>query len=119
MNDLEILLQLIKSTPEKAEFNDVINIIDQYYNYTPTQFSNGTGDEKIISAADENTGSCKIFSFARIHKLSEQQTLQCFGQYYRNDVLQHPENSDHGNIRAFIKYGWQHVIFEKTALKVK
>jgi len=119
MNDLEIFLQQIKNTPEKTEFQDVIDLIEIYYSYTPTPFSNGAGNDKVISAAGENAGSCKIFSFAKSHNLSEQQTLQCFGQYYRNDVLQHPENSDHGNIRAFIKHGWQQVIFESTALKPK
>ena len=119
MNELEIFLQQIKNAPEKTEFKDVIAIIDGHYNYTPTPFSNGAGDEKVLSAAGENEGSCKIFAFAKIHGLTEEQTLHCFGQYYRDDVLQHPENSDHGNIRAFIKHGWQHVSFEQTALQEK
>jgi len=105
--------------PDKTEFNDVINIIDKHYNYIPMQFSNGAGNEKIINAAGENEGSCKIFSLARIHQLDDAQTLQCFGHYYRDDVLKHPENSDHSNIRTFIKYGWQHVSFEGDALTAK
>lgn len=105
--------------PDKTEFNDVINIIDKHYNYIPMQFSNGAGNEKIINAAGENEGSCKIFSLARIHQLDNVRTLQCFGHYYRDDVLKHPENSDHGNIRTFIKYGWQHVVFEGNALTAK
>jgi len=119
MNDLEIFLQQIRDTPETTEFKDVITLIDSHYDYTPASFSNGSGDEQVLSAAGENEGSCKIFSFAKIHGLTEEQTLYCFGQYYRDDVLQHPENTDHGNIRAFIKHGWQHVSFENTALKEK
>lgn len=119
MNDLESFIQQIRTMPDKTEFNDVINIIDKHYNYIPMQFSNGAGNEKIINAAGENEGSCKIFSLARIHQLDDAQTLQCFGHYYRDDVLKHPENSDHGNIRTFIKYGWQHVSFEGDALTTK
>ncbi len=119
MSNLENFIQQIKDSPEKTAFKDVINIIDQYYNYTPTPFSNGAEDEKITNAAGENEGSCKLFSFAKIHQLDEMQTLHCFGHYYRDDVLQHPENSDHGNIRAFMKHGWSHVVFEGSALTAR
>lgn len=119
MDELKIFLQRIKIAPEKTEFKDVIDLIDKLYHYTPTRFSNGAGSEKIVSEAGENVGSCKIFSFAQNHQLTEEQTLQCFGHYYHDDVLLYPENSDHGNIRAFIKHGWQHLTFENTALKPK
>jgi hypothetical protein len=42
MNELETLLEQIKNTPEKTEFNDVISIIDEHYRYIPTRFTNGT-----------------------------------------------------------------------------
>lgn len=119
MNNLEKLVQKIKTTPEKIAFNDVIDIISKHYDYTPVSFSNGAAGEKIINAAGENEGSCKLFSFAKKHQLNEMLTLHCFGHYYRDDVLQHPENSDHGNIRTFIKYGWSHVVFDGDALTAK
>lgn len=119
MNNLEKFVQKIKNTPEKITFDDVIGIISQYYDYTPVSFSNGADGEKITNAAGENEGSCKLFYFAKIHQLNEAQTLHCFGDYYRDDVLRHPENSDHGNIRAFIKHGWTHVIFDGDALTAK
>jgi len=119
MNKLEDFVLQIKTAPEKTVFKDVINVIDQYYDYTPTAFSNGAADEKVMNAAGENEGSCKLFSFVKIHQLNETQTLHCFGHYYRDDVLQHPENSDHTNIRAFIKHGWAHVIFTGNALSTK
>jgi len=119
MNNLEKFVQKIKNTPEKITFDDVIGIISQYYDYTPVSFSNGADGEKITNAAGENEGSCKLFSFGKIHQLNEAQTLHCFGDYYRDDVLRHPENSDHGNIRAFIKHGWAHVIFDGDALAAK
>ena len=117
MNDLEIFIKQIKTTPEKTEFKDVIEIIDKYYRYTPTRFINGTGNENIINTAGENEGSCKIFSFAKLHQLDEAQTLNCFGKYYREDVLKKPEGTDHANIRTFIKYGWQQIRFDNTALE--
>ncbi len=117
MNKLEKLLEQIKNTPEKTEFNDVISIIDEHYHYIPTRFTNGSDNDIVINTAGENQGSCKIFSFARINNLDKEQTLNCFGQYYRDDVLNNPDQSDHANIRTFIRNGWEHVTFEGDALK--
>lgn len=119
MNDLEKYIDQIETSPETIEFNDVIKIIDQFYNYAPTRFVNGNDSENIINDAGKNEGSCKIFSFALLHQLNKVQTLNCFGQYYREDVLEHPEGTDHANIRTFIKYGWQQIKFDKTALELK
>ena len=118
MNELETFVGQIKNTPENTEFNDVINIIDQYYLYTPTRFVNGTDNDNVVSDAGGNEGSCKIFSFARIHQLDEVQTLNCFGKYYREDVLNNPEGTDHANIRTFMKHGWDHIKFDNTALTI-
>ncbi len=117
MNKLDTLIKQLKTEPETVEFHDVIEVIDNYYHYRPTQFSNGPDNEIIINKAGENEGSCKIFSFAQIQQLDEAQTLQCFGQYYRNDVLLHPDNTDHANIRTFIKYGWGSINFDNIALE--
>ena len=119
MNKLEQLVKQIKVSPEKIDFQQVITVIDEHYFYTPTQFTNGTGDDCIINKAGENEGSCKIFSFAHDQQLNESQTLHCFGQYYRDDVLHHPENTDHANIRSFIKYGWKEISFDGSALNNK
>ena len=119
MSSLEALIQQIKSNPETIEFQNVIETINNTYDYTPTQFSNGTGDDCVISKAGENEGSCKIFAFGLMHELNETQTLDCFGQYYRDDVLKHPDNTDHANIRTFIKYRWANITFENVALKKK
>ncbi|MCW8830590.1 MAG: HopJ type III effector protein [Gammaproteobacteria bacterium] len=116
MSQLDKLIKQIKSTPETVGFQNVIETIDNSYNYTPTQFSNGSGDDCVISKAGENEGSCKIFAFGLLHKLNKTQTLNCFGRYYREDVLKYPDNTDHGNIRAFMKHGWKHVIFNHPAL---
>lgn len=106
-------LQRLRSTPERIEFADTIAAIEDAYDYTPTAFRNG----ELSNAIGQNGGSCKIFAFARLQGLSEAETLACFGRYYREDVLQHPEASDHQNIRNFMRSGWSGVAFEGEALK--
>ena len=117
MNELEQLLQNIETSPESIEFDDVINAIDEYYSYSATRFTNGIGDSMVINEAGTNEGSCKIFSFAKLHSLNEEQTLNCFGKYYREDVLENPDGSDHGNIRNFMISGWDGIRFDADALK--
>jgi len=109
------LLGLLRDSPDDVEFDDVIKLIDDTYEFTPVKFTNGD----LVSEAGQNTDSCKIFAFARRARLNEQQTLYCFGSFYRDDVLKHPENMDHPNIRNFMQTGWQGVSFEGEALKIR
>ena len=115
-NNPDKLLALLKGNPEKIEFQDVMSVISEFYDYSPAQFSNGLDNDQIINHAGENEGSCKIFAFGQLHGLTEDETLACFGQYFREDVLQHPAGTDHRNIRAFIRYGWSGIHFESPAL---
>ena len=47
-------------------------------------------------------------------------TLELFGRFYRDDVLGKPDGDDHGNIRNFMKSGWDGVSFpDGLALKAK
>ncbi len=119
MNSLNKVINQIKNIPDKTAFDDVIEIIDEFYRYTPTRFYNGADKNIIINASGENTGSCKIFTFARLNDLDKDQTLNCFGKYYREDVLMHPEGSNHANIRAFIKHGPDNINFDNDALQLK
>ncbi len=112
---LESFLQKLIDCPESIEFNDTMSIIDSMYTFTPTSFRNGD----LVNEAGQNSGSCKIFSFARLHNLDQEQTLPCFGSYYRNDVLKHPENNDHQNIRNFMKFGWSGIEFDSEPLVAK
>lgn len=112
--DLTSFIDKIKSSPETVEFNDVIATIDEHYEFTPTPFKNG----ELYNEAGRNSGSCKLFSFAKLHQLTKQQTLNCFGNYYK-DVLNTAEGNDHQNIRNFIKTGWEGISFEGNALKQK
>ncbi|MDH5436243.1 MAG: HopJ type III effector protein [Gammaproteobacteria bacterium] len=112
------LLEKIKTNPDSIEFSDVINTIESNYQYTPTRFSNGLGNHTTFNEAGTNEGSCKIFAFGQLNNLDQQQTLACFGHYYRQDVLQHPDNNDHANIRHFMKHGWDGIQFEGDALSL-
>lgn len=109
------MLRLLKDSPDGVEFNDVIELIDDTYEFTPVKFINGD----LVSEAGQNSGSCKIFAFAKRTRLTEQQTLYCFGSFYRDDVLKHPDNMDHPNIRNFMQTGWQGISFEDAVLKIK
>ncbi|MBR9866977.1 MAG: HopJ type III effector protein [Oceanospirillales bacterium] len=97
------------------DFEDTIAVIAANYDYTPTRFTNGD----LVNDAGTNEGSCKIFAFAQINQLSEQQTLNCFGRFYRNDVLENPQGSDHSNIRNFMVHGWSGISFGQPALTAK
>jgi hypothetical protein len=109
------LLHTLATAPDRVNFADTIAVIDAHYDFTPTGFRNGELD----NAAGQNNGSCKVFSFAKLHQLTPQQTLHCFGSYYRDDVVQHPEATDHQNIRNFMQFGWDGVVFQGAALTAK
>lgn len=112
-------IRKLSNTPNDISFNDTMTIIDLHFNYTPSRFTNGRGDAQVINEAGSNEGSCKIFSLAKLLALEESQTLHCFGDYYRLDVMQHPDGNDHANIRNFITHGWDGIAFDNTALKEK
>lgn len=109
-----IFEQLEKSAGD-IQFKDVIAFIDEHYDFAPTKFKNGN----TINEADENNGSCKVFSFAKLNALSKEETLALFGDFYRTDVLQNPDGDDHQNVRNFIEFGWDGISFEGEALKRK
>ena len=110
-----MILEQLKQSPETIQFNDVIAYIDAHYDFMPTEFKNGN----TVNETGQNNGSCKVFSFAKVADLSKEDTLHLFGAYYREDVLQNPEGTDHQNIRNFIEFGWDGISFEGEALKEK
>ena len=109
---LESFLQTINNSPETVEFEQTMAVIDEAYSFTPTAFQNGN----LHNEAGQNSGSCKIYAFGQLQNLSEEQTLACFGHYYREEVLQHPEGTDHQNIRNFMETGWAGIKFSGEAL---
>lgn len=113
--ELDTFLQRLNEAPEDIAFSDTMALIDALYAFTPAAFRNGP----LLNEAGQNNGSCKLFSFARLHGLTQGQTLHCFGDYYRKDVLGNPEGADHQNIRNFIKTGWGGISFDGYALTPK
>jgi hypothetical protein len=109
------LSEKITQAPETITFSEVIAHIDAHYDFTPTRFTNGTA----VNEAGQNNGSCKIFSFAKLRGLTQDQTLVLFGDYYRVDVLGNPDGTDHQNIRNFILHGWEGTQFDGEALREK
>jgi len=110
-----MLLEQLKDSPQTIAFNDVIAYIDAHYDFTPTKFANGD----TVNEANQNNGSCKVFSFAKLQGLEKEEVLALFGAFYREDVLQNPTGTDHQNIRNFIQHGWAGITFEGEALKAK
>jgi hypothetical protein len=112
---LEYFIQRLRHAPELVTFEETIELIDALYDFTPTAFDNGSQH----NSAGENTGSCKILAFARLNDLTREETLACFGRYYRKDVLGNPHCTSHTNIRNFLTHGWEGVHYFGSALSSK
>jgi hypothetical protein len=95
LNDYLIALA---NNPKNIRFTDTMAVIEANYIFTARAFNN----HGLLSSNNENNGSCKIFAFAKLNQLSKQNTLDCFGQFYREDVLKNPEGNEHMNIRTFM-----------------
>jgi hypothetical protein len=113
--NISAFLEKLKTNPKSIQFAETIAVIEENYDFTPTAFQNGTQH----NAAGENSGSCKIFAFAQLQNLSQSETLACFGAYYFDEVLNHPEALNHQNIRNFIKTDWNGIHFDGQALVEK
>lgn len=105
----------LKQDPRANSFSRTMEVIDVNYDFTPTAFINGLQ----VNKAGENNGSCKIFAFADLHDLSEEETLACFGDFYFRDVSGNPKGEGHQNIRNFMKTGRKGIKFEGVALQPK
>ncbi len=112
---LDSFLKKLNEAPQEVAFTDTMSVVEALYDFTPIAFQNGD----LHNAAGQNSGSCKLFSFAKLQNFSVEQTLACFGDFYRKDVLENPDASNHQNIRNFIKTAWEGISFEGTALTEK
>ena len=108
-------LEKLRHTPLTISFADTIAVIEANYNFTPMAFQNGEQHNAVV----ENSGSCKLFSFAKLQNLTKGETLACFGSIYFDEVLNDPQGTNHQNIRNFMKTGWDGIRFEGDALIVK
>lgn len=112
---LNDFLEQIQTDPASIAFDQTMAVIEQNYEFTSTAFRCGEQS----NAAGTNAGSCKILAFGKLHGLTVEQTLHLFGDYYRVDVLENPNGTDHGNIRNFIAQGWEGVEFESAPLSAR
>ena len=104
----------LKSNPNAILFAETMQVIEDNYNFTPTAFKNGTIENKV----GVNAGSCKLFAFAKLQKLTKEETLFCFGEHYKN-VLKDANGTSHQNIRNFMNTGFNGLAFESEALTLK
>jgi len=105
----------LRESPKSINFSETMEVIESNYEFTPTSFVNGDLENK----AGENSGSCKLFSFAKIQGLSQAETLACFGAIYFEEVLGDPAGTGHQNIRNFMKSGFEGLTMNGEALTVK
>lgn len=112
---IQAFLEKLKQNPKSIVFPETIAVIEENHTFTPTAFQNGTQH----NAAGENSGSCKLFAFAKAQNLTQEETLACFGAYYFEEVLGDPNGTNHQNIRNFINTGWDEIKFEGEALEQK
>ena len=104
----------LKSNPTAILFAETMQVIEDNYNFTPTAFTNGD----VTNNAGENSGSCKLFAFAKRQKLTKEETLFCFGEHYTS-VLEDKNGTSHQNIRNFMKTGFEGLSFQSDALSLK
>ena len=104
----------LKVSPTEINFSETMQVIEDNYNFTPTAFTNGV----IKNNAGENSGSCKLFAFAKLQKLQKEEALFCFGEHYKN-VLENENGTSHQNIRNFMKTGFEGLFFDGDALELK
>ncbi|MFY9243908.1 MAG: HopJ type III effector protein [Polaribacter sp.] len=104
----------LEANPTEVTFSETMLVIDGFYHFIPTAFTNG----KIKNEAGENSGSCKLFAFAKHHQFTKEETLFCFGEHYQS-VLNDANGTSHQNIRNFMKTGFKGLSFNYEPLKLK
>lgn len=102
-----------------VEFQEVMEILDGAYDFVPTRYTSGHGTPAAVeNEAGTNSGSCKVFAFAKIHGLDQDATLRLFCEHYQQ-VLGDPEGATHLNVRNFMTNGWDGIVFDGEPLVEK
>ena len=109
---LTTLMEALKG--HSLTFKEVLAFIETYYQHQPTAFRNGAA----YNESTQNQGSARVFAFAQLNDLDQEDTLCLFAEHYQS-VLDHPEATDHQNIRQFMLHGWPGIVFEGQALLTK
>ncbi|WP_299098324.1 HopJ type III effector protein [uncultured Winogradskyella sp.] len=110
---LNEFINKLKSNLESTDFSETMTVIEENYVFTPSAFTNGT----LENDEGQNSGSCKLFAFAKDQNLTKKETLACFGSYYFEDVLKEPNGTGHQNIRNFMISGFEGLSFKQFPLK--
>lgn len=113
--NLKAFKDKLNNQPEAIAFSETMSVIEENYHFTPTAFKNGN----LENEAGQNSGSCKLFAFAKAQGLPKEVTLACFGQFYFDEVLKDPNGTGHQNIRNFMKTGFEGLSFENEPLVQK
>ncbi|WP_055444372.1 HopJ type III effector protein [Lacinutrix himadriensis] len=113
--DIKTFKNKLKIAPKTIAFSETMDVIYANYEFTPKAFTNGP----LENAEGQNSGSCKLFAFAKVEGLSKAETLTCFGAFYFDEVLKDPEGDGHKNIRNFMKTGFEGLVFEGFPLTKK
>lgn len=99
-------VEKIKKNEITVTYQETIDFLDKHYDYFEVPFKCGD----ISYEPNVKKGAAKIFSFGLMTKMSVDETLRLFGEYYRDLT---PDGTDRPNIRNFIKYGWPGVTFDR------
>ncbi|ALM08484.1 type III effector [Sediminicola sp. YIK13] len=105
-------VEKLRNDPQEISFKETIAVIEDHYLFEPVRFTNG----RLVNEAGQNSGSCKLLFFAKLHNLNKAEALVCFGDYYRQDVLKNLNGENHQNIRNFMQTGWEGISFDNNAL---
>lgn len=105
-------LQALES--DQHLFAATLAFVEQWFDFSPSAFMNGT----VANRADQNQGSCKVFALSQLLHLTQEQTLRCFGEHYR-DVLATPATDNHHNLRRVLREGLSGITFEQFPLRRK
>eukprot|EP00227_Mantoniella_beaufortii_P020058 CAMPEP_0197600154 /NCGR_PEP_ID=MMETSP1326-20131121/32742_1 /TAXON_ID=1155430 /ORGANISM="Genus nov. species nov., Strain RCC2288" /LENGTH=202 /DNA_ID=CAMNT_0043167215 /DNA_START=39 /DNA_END=647 /DNA_ORIENTATION=+ len=102
-----------------VKFNEVMDKVNECYVFTPCAYTSGAGTpEEVVNAAGVNSGSLKTYYFAHLHGLDEASTLRLFCEHY-SDTVADPGGTSHGNIRSFMKHGWEGIAFTGEPLRLR
>ena len=112
---IQTFKEKLKNTPKTIAFSETMAVIEANYEFTPTAFKNGELQNEI----GQNSGSCKLFAFAKHEGFTKEEALACFGKFYYEDVLKDPNGNGHQNIRNFINSSFDGLTFEGIPLKEK
>ena len=99
----------------KLKFSDFLALIDSEYNFSNIAFKNGD----IFNSKHENQGSAMVFCFGHMYSLSELEVLHCFAEHYHSVIQNSNDETSHLNIRSFMVHGWDALLIDFDALKIK